>query len=173
MRSVKINGGLTRGRGVWEPTRQLWLGRIHTSKRISRSNKDLGTMKEWFDLHIAFDQHDPNRKNISSSLVTDSRINCDDAKLVGESIHSKLGDMVMEDLRIKRKDKVQTFESLLPTTKIENNNAHIKPLTLFTRLTALVNSEDDIAANFCYELTSKPTTLLKDGMMRKPPKSVL
>ena len=81
--------------------------------------------------------------------------------------------MVMEDVSIKRKDKVQTFESLLPTTKTGNNNVHINPLILFIRLTALMNSEDDIDADFWYELTPEPTALSKDGMMMKPPKSVL
>ena len=61
--------------------------------------------------------------------------------------------MVMEDVSIKRKDKVQTFESLLPTTKIGGNIVHINPLILFARLTALMNSEDNIGAYFCYELT--------------------
>ena len=30
-----------------------------TSSRISRDNKDLATVKEWFDLHIPFNQHEP------------------------------------------------------------------------------------------------------------------
>ena len=81
--------------------------------------------------------------------------------------------MVMEDVSIKRKDKVQTFEALLPTTKTGNNNVHINSLILFIRLTALMNSEDDIDADFWYELTPEPTALSKDGMMMKPPKSVL
>ena len=85
VRSVKNNGGLTRGRGILESTRQLWLGSIHicadihnamteltgasrqtseqhvqlTSGRISRDNKDLATVKKWFDLLIPFNQHEP------------------------------------------------------------------------------------------------------------------
>ena len=106
-------------------------------------------------------------------MIADSRVNCDDAELAGETINSKLDNMVMEDVSIKRKEKVQTFESLLPTTKIGNNNVHINSLILFTRLTALMNSEDDIAANFCSEVTTEPTALFKDGMMRKPPNSAL
>ena len=99
-------GGLTRGRGVSKSTRQLSLGSIHryadihnamteltgasrktseqhahlTSSRITRDNKDLAIMKEWFDLHIAFNQHEPNLKSLSSGLIADSKINCDDAE---------------------------------------------------------------------------------------------
>ena len=81
--------------------------------------------------------------------------------------------MVMEDVSIKRKDKVQKFESLLPITKTGNNNVHINRLILFIRLTVLMNSEDDIDANVWYKPTPERTALSKDGMMRKPPKSVL
>ena len=48
---------------------------------------------------------------------------------------------------------------------------HIDPNILFTRLTAIVQNEDDIAAQFYYELTPEPTTLFKDGLMRKSSKS--
>ena len=105
MRSIKSNGGLARGKEVLESTRQLWLGSIYrcadiynamteltgasrkTSEqhvqialgRISHNRKDLATAKEWFDLHIAFNQHELNFKSISSGFIADSRINCDDA----------------------------------------------------------------------------------------------
>ena len=199
MRAMKTNGGLTRGRGVSETTRQLWLGSIHrcadihnamteltgasrktseqhvqlTSSRITRDNKDLETMKEWFDLHIPFNQHEPNLKSLSSGLIADSKINWDNSESVGETIQSKLDNMIMEDISIKRKDQVKTFESLSPTTKIGDSNVHVNPLILFTRLTVLMNSEDNIGVNFRYELTPEPTALFKDGMMRKPGKSVL
>ena len=144
-----------------------------TSSQITRGNKDLEIMKEWFDLHIPFNQHEPNLKSLSNGLIAGSKKNCDDAESVGETIQSKLDNMIMEDITIKRKDKVKTFESLLPTTKIGDSNNHINPLILFTRLTALMNSEDNIGVNFRYELTPEPAALFKDGMMRKPSKSVL
>ena len=112
-------------------------------------------------------------RTLSNSLIADSRVNCDGAELVWETVHSKLDNMVMEDVSIKRKGKVKMLESLSATTKIENNNVHINPLIMFTRLTALMNSEVDIAASFCYELTAEPTALFWDGMIRKTPKSVL
>lgn len=136
-------------------------------------HKDLATVKEWFDLHKALNEHEPNLKSISGGLIPDSKVNCDDTELVGETIQSKLDNMVIEDVSIKRKDKVRLFKPLLTTTKIWKNNVHINSLILFTRLTALMNSEDDIAANVCYEFTPELTALIKDGTMKKAPKSVL
>lgn len=109
-------------------------------------------MKEWIDLHIVFDQYEPNLKRISSGLIADSNVNCDDAELVLETVQSKLDNMAMEDTSIKRKDKVQMLESLLTTAKIGSNNVHIKPLILLTPLTALINSGEGIASIFCYKL---------------------
>ena len=86
VRSMTCNQGLTRGIGILESTRQLWFGSIHrcadihnamteltgasrktseqhvqiTSSRILRNNKDLARVKGWLDLHIAFNQHEPN-----------------------------------------------------------------------------------------------------------------
>ena len=75
-----------------------------TSSRMTRDNKDLETMKERFDLHIPFNQHEPNLKTLSSGFIADSKINCDDAESAGETIQSKLDNMIMEDISIKRKD---------------------------------------------------------------------
>ena len=71
----------------------------------------------------------------------------------------------MEDASIKRKERVQTFEDLLPKTKIGNNTVTINPTILFSRLTALANFQSNVSENFCYELTPEPTSLFKQGMM--------
>ena len=44
---------------------------------------------------------------------------------------------------------------------------------MFARLTALLQREDDVTDKFNFELTAEPTSLFKDGMMRKPDKALL
>ena len=44
---------------------------------------------------------------------------------------------------------------------------------LFSRVTAILSSDDDVAQYFEYELTPEPTPLFKDSMMRKRTMSVL
>jgi len=68
--------------------------------------------------------------------------------------------MIMEDVSIKRSDKVLTFENLLPTTKIGDKAVRISPSILFSSLTTLVNFSDEIGENFCYELTPEPISPL-------------
>eukprot|EP00795_Rhopilema_esculentum_P016688 gene16688-8134_t len=54
-----------------------------------------------------------------------------------------------------------------------NNTVTINPTILFSRLSALANFQSNITENFCYELTLEPTSLFKQGMMRKSTKAVL
>ena len=101
MRSLKINAGLTQGRGVNESTRQLGLGSMHrcadihnamseltgayrkTSEQhvnmskscIKRDNDDLATVQDWFNLYKPFEKSKPRLKSLSSGLVRDE-LNC-------------------------------------------------------------------------------------------------
>ena len=52
--------------------------------------------------------------------------------------------------------------------KIGEKTINIDPLILFTRLTAIVHRERDPIEQFSYELTPEPSSLFKDGLMRKP-----
>ncbi len=44
---------------------------------------------------------------------------------------------------------------------------------MFSRLIAIIQREEDLSPYFCYELTAFPTSLFKDGIMRKTQKSQL
>ena len=59
------------------------------------------------------------------------------------------------------------------TTKIDDKDVHIDPTTLFSRLTAVANLEENVVDNFSYELTPEATSLFKHGLIRKPNKATL
>ena len=198
MQSMKSNGGLTRGRGVNESARQLWLGSMHrcteiyhamseltgayrkisgqhvdiSRSGIKRDNDGLATAQDWFDLHEPFDKSKPCSKSLSSGLVGDE-LNCDDAGMVGLAIQRSLDGMCMEDVTIKRNSKVKTFQDLLPTTTIGEKKVFISPTILFSRLTVLTNFRDNVEEDFSFEFTPKPTSLFKQEMMRQPTKANL
>ena len=199
MRSIKSNGGLTRGRGIAESTRQLWIGSIHrtadihnamssltgacrktseqhvnlSSSRMKRDAKDFALVKDWFDNHEPFDKSEPELKSLSSGMIAGPDINCDVAEDIGRAIQKKQDGVMFEEVKIRRKDKAKTFEDMLPAIKIGDSRVIISPTILFSRLTALSNFTDDVGENFRYELTPEPTSLFKFGMMRKPQKSNL
>ena len=74
-------------------------------------------------------------------------------------------------MTIKKNSKVKTFQDLLPTTAIGEKKVFISQTILFSRLTALTNFRDDVEEIFSFELTPEPTSLFKQGMMRKSNKA--
>ena len=95
MRSLKSRGGLTRGRGVTESTRTMWVGTMHrcaqvhnamcnltglqhrsseqhvelTTSRRRRDKKDLDLFKNWIQNHNPFDESNPSLRSLTSGLT--------------------------------------------------------------------------------------------------------
>ena len=84
-----------------------------------------------------------------------------------------MDNLSIPDASIRRKDQIQALNHLYPAIQIDKHKVHFNPSILFTRLTAILQREEDIKPFFAYELTAIPTTLFKDGFMRKPVKSQL
>ena len=199
MGSLKSRGGVTRG--ITDSVKLLLVSSMHPcagihdamenltqqrhrsseqdvelgSSRIKRDNSDLKRLIDWFDAHEPFDPRQPLLQSISSGITAldEDGVNCDEAAKVGFLIQEKLNGMCIENASIKRKDHVKTLESRFPGIKIDNNTVHIDPLILFSRLTAVLQREDDVITKFSYELAPEPPSLFKDGMTRKPTKSTL
>ena len=200
MRALKTRGGLTRGRGVTESVRLLWVKTMHRSaevhnamitltghshrtseqhvelgaSRIRRDNADLQKFLQWFESHDPFVTDDSSLRSLSSGLTdSDTVLNCDEAEDVGSFLQQQLDGVSMQQAKLRRKDQVKTFVSLKPGVTLEQKTVSIDPLILFSRLTAIMQQEGCIAEHFKYELTPEPTSLFKDGLMRKSNKSAL
>ena len=201
MRAIKSRGGLTRGRGVSENVRVMWINSMHrcasvhnamctftglqhkTSEqhielgvsRVKRDNDDLEKLQSWLKIHSPFDKNETALKSLSTGLIVGDgmNVNCDEADKVGQSIQEKLDAICVEDASIKQNDRVITLDTLRPGIKIDAKTVHIDPTILFTRLTAIAQTEEEVCQQFYYELTPEPTALFKDGFMRKSSKAVL
>ena len=99
-------------------------------------------------------------------------INCDSIEEVGANIQEKLNNIHVTEASLKRKDQVRSLNHLQPAIQIEKK-IYIDPMKLFSRLIAIVQREEDMIPYFSYELTAIPTSLFKDGAMRKTQKSQL
>ena len=201
MRSIKSRGGLTRGRGVTESVRTLWINTAHrcstihkavtdltglkhrtseqhvemSSSRKKKDNKLMKRLKEWFAANNPFDPSCPELRSLSSGTVateTDN-INCDDVEKVGKRIQETLGDTNVSSATIKRKDQVRTLACLQNGVRIRNNTVYIKPDMLFSRMSILVNNQNERTHFFDYELTPEPSALFVNGKMRKAAKHKL
>ena len=201
MRSTKSRGGITRGRGISESVRLVWLGSMHrragvhdamasltklnwvsseqhvelATSRRQRDMKDMNSFTSWLESHNPFDTTSKELRSISSGLTAseDDSINCDDAENVGRKLQEKLDGACFENVSMKRSEKIRSLTHLRDTVKVQNEKIMFDPFVLFGRLSLLVQNQEDAAAQFMYELAQEPPSLYKNGLMRKPSKSAL
>ena len=201
MRAIKSSGGLTRGRGMTESTRNLWVGTLHECASIhesmakltkhrfesseqhceagearrKRDEKDLLELTDKLTQYNPFECQDSRLQCIFTGVTAnkDDGVNCDQAERIGFDIQSSLDDVIVNKASIKRSKQVKTLASLLPAVKINGEQVCVDPNILFQRLIMLIDRSEDMTSCFEYELTPEPTSLFKDGLMRKPNKALL
>ena len=201
MRSLKTRGGITRGGGMTDSVRLVWVGSMHrragihdamstltnlkrhtseqhvelTSSRRERDMKSMWKVLAWFDAHDPFLPMVEELRSLSTGLTAldNDNINCDDAENVGYQLQKKLDGVCFEEVKMKRSEQIRSLACLQDAIKVDNEHVHINPLILFGRLTTLAQRQEDIKEQFKYELTPEPASLFKDGLMRKPTKSTL
>ena len=203
MKSIKSRGGLTRARGMTGSVRHQWVHANHARAAIHDAMtkitnlsllsseqhvemgktrkeydyKDLLTLHDWLSTHSAFDATDDRLRSISSGIsMPDNNllINCDKTEGIGEAIQKGLDGTFLDTAKIKSKSKIQPIDSLYNTVVIkEGKYINLKPTSLFTRLTALAQRENDVVKIYEFEMTTMPMALCKHWMMRKPDKVAL
>ena len=202
MRSIKTRGGLTRGRGMNEDVRHLWVLSLSDSAiihqamtdvfgltvksseqhvemgmtRCSRDYADCKVFLEWLKKRNPFSYEDQHLHSLSLGLVSDGQdgINCDRAEEIGQMIQEKMDNTPILECKIKRKDQIQPIIALQNRIKIDKASVDVNPNMLFTRLIAIAQREkEDSKEFFAYELTQEPMSLFKKGLMRKPDKPSL
>jgi len=199
MRSLKSRGGLTRGKGFSSSVRILWLQSMHScagihnalseitsnkhsssdqheemgQTRIQRDFDDLQKVFQWFETNNPFDSNRVELQSLSTGLIADETINCDEVENVGQRIQSQIDGLTVAKASIKRKDQVKSLASLKNAVRVNNHTVNIDPALLFTRLIVIAERCTDIKSYFGYELTPVPTSLFVDNLMRKPNKASL
>ena len=157
MRSLKSRGGLTRGKGFTPSVRALWLQSMHAysamhnalsevtrhhhatsdqheemgKSRLSRDYHDLMKILEWFETNDPFDSNRNQLQSLSSGLIADESINCDNVEKVGHEIQAKLDNVSITKATVKRKEQVKSLASLKNIVRIHNENINIDPVQLF------------------------------------------
>ncbi|XP_065662104.1 uncharacterized protein LOC136084858 [Hydra vulgaris] len=201
MRSIKSSGGLTRGRDMSESTRNLWIstlhecGAVHDSmstltkhrfessqqhcesgeSRRKKDTKDFKALKEQLNLFNPFEFQDSGLQCSFTGLCADKNdeINCDQAENVGLEIQNSRNNIAVNQAIIKRSKQVKILAKLMPSVKVNGDAFQVDPNVLFQRLIMLIERAEDLTDCFEYELTPEPTSLFKDGLMRKPKKAEL
>jgi hypothetical protein len=203
MRSIKSSGGLTRGQGFKENVRHLWVSSIiytaavheamsslsgvkassseqHAEmgfKRRLRDYQDCEKFFRWFESRNPFNFEDADLHSLSNGFVSvcgTDNVNCENAESIGECIQKSLDEVNFTEAKIKKKDQLCNLNTMSSSINIgEKNIICVNPTLLFTRLAAVAQREEDVEQYFDFELTTRPQSLFKNELMRKPDKASL
>ncbi|MES9879832.1 MAG: hypothetical protein ABW185_03025 [Sedimenticola sp.] len=193
MKSVKTTGGLTRGRGLTETQRLVWLMSMpkcvevnnamqeftSVSYSTSEQHKDVTDARQKRDVEdtrtllVYLKDRDPfleskPLRNIVTGVIADCSVNADNAKAVGSNIVDSLVGKNVVDHSFRRKDQVVTMDN--NAVEIRDEVVNIDP----QRLVAAGTLNNELKELFQHELCSYPAALFEArGVMRLANKSAL
>ena len=190
MRSLKTSGGLTRGRGMTENQRLLWLlsrpacGEVNqamqdltgVNNNTGEQNKDMTTARQardWKDTLTVLQylqerkpfSMDPSLRSISTGVHAHPAVNVDEAAAVGDMILTQMNGTTPAKYTFQKKNQVVTLGLKSSSVKIDGDRIQIDPLLLFQRLTTVMQSSDDLELAFKHELCSYPPALFDSSLL--------
>ena len=192
MRSVKTSGGLTRGKGINEHRRLVWLLSMPICAETNRvmqslsgvdfnsgeQNKDICKARMQRDLKDTVTvltslaerspiAEDPSLRNIMTGVNADSNVNVDAAAEVGTKVLESMTGKSVCSYSFSRCAQAITMASKSSLT-IGNESVQVDPQLLFQRLILACNSAEELTSVFQYELASYPTALFESPLMMNP-----
>lgn len=196
MKSMKTEGGVSRGRSTHESVLCKWIYGMHATmaiseeiekfcdlsfdtadqhvdsrdSRIERDNNDIEKIVQWFTLHNPFSTCN-EVVSISTGIVGNNQINCYNAKEIGlQSIKEMIG-VTFDKITLKRSKRVVPLSSVNTSIMVHNSQVPIDPLMLFQRISLNKKFEENLCEYLQYELSPYPTALFDNVGMRKTQKS--
>ena len=173
MKSVKSIGGLTRGSGMIQSVRDLWVSTLHSCGEVEQSMREitatarlsieqhveLGSshcnrdfddrtkVYSWFQQFNPFNIKDVSLRSLSSGLAAKPghQVNCDDAESVGRKIQKQI-DVAVTEVKVPRSQKVRNMLQLTKAIKISTQDVYIDPAVLFIRLLVLMERSEGSAS---------------------------
>ena len=198
MRSIKTTGGLTKGRGLTETQRLVWLlsmpyaadindamqtltGVRYTSTeqhkditiaRVHRDMNDILKLLNFLECRNPF-MEDSGLRNITNGVMANAAVNTDKALSVGNSILKQMTGQKIGEYKFQKKNQVTLIN--IKHVETVKNNQMIDQQLLFQRLLIVAKGfTHDISSIFNYELSVYPTAMFETpGIFRKANKSAL
>lgn len=198
MRSVKTDGGLTRGKGMAENQRLVWVmsrpACVSTNQAMqklsgvtyetSEQHKDTSAARQTRDVSDALQlitylrDRSPfvDREsliNIANGMTAPAGVNVERSKEVGEKILSSMVCKSVDSFTFRKSEQAVTFASRR-TVKVCGTPVIVDPQLLFQRLLMVRDRYQDVPSLFQYELCSYPPALFESSCLPlQPKKSVL
>ena len=200
MRLLKTSGGMVHGRGISDSTLAQFVHALPQTIPIlqyieelagvfastseqhkdlrptskARDKADLEKLMEWLRAHSPCDySHTEGLVALTSGVVADTKINCERAYSISTSAANAITGQQFTAIKLKLKDKVVTFSSHRNKIHVRGQTVELNPTLLFYRITCILNNSAEMEMYLTYELSPYPTSLFKDGILRKNDKSDL
>ena len=191
MRSVKTTGGLTRGRGMSETQRLVWLMSMPacadinnsmqnltgtnfltseqhkdtTKARQDRDQQDTNTIIRYLSKRSPFDS-ESSLRNIATGVVADDRVNCDKSQAEGKKILDSLTGKNAHEYTFRKKDQVVTL-ACKTAVRLNDGDVQVDPQLMFQRLSivATTGGFESPQQFFEYEMCSFPASLFDASLL--------
>ena len=197
--SVTATGDPTRGRGITEIQRLVWIismpftaeanssvqcltearyvtndqHKESSKSRIERDLKDTKTVLEFLEERNPFSP-DTSLRNVVTGVTEAKAVNVDREKETEHRIFDSMTGKEVDECTFKREDQAVTLGKgkLL---KVGKDEVQVDPLLFFQRLIAVgISLTDDTSSLFKYELSTVPSALFEpSGLMRRTDKPTL
>lgn len=155
IRSIKTTGGLTRGRGMNEQQRLIWVlstpacaevnsamqeftgvnyttsdqHKENSPSRLSRDLKDIQMILQYLIQRNPFSP-DPSLRNISNGVTAHTNVDAYEAKSVGQKLLKSMEGAKVSDFVFKKKNRTVTMDTK-STVKIKDDEVQVDPQLLF------------------------------------------
>ena len=200
MAALKDQGGVTRGRGMTDATIATFVKTMPLCSRITRALRRFAglntneTPEQHLDLRPARQRrdhadlqklceylraHSPLTKprneivSVSTGIVGDASINCDQAIQRGKEILKKIAGKNFGEVKLHRKDRVIPLSAMTSSIKIGDSVVPVNVNQLFHRIIVLKMSDEELSECFAFELAPYPTALFDCVTIRKSNKAAL
>ena len=112
--------------------------------------------------------------SLSSGLIADKNVNCDDAKNVGEKILKDMRGKVIADYHFSKKNQVKTLASYKFVKTSDGEQIELDPQLHYHRVLLVGLKEYSVEELYSYELCSNPSNLFDTNLrLRSGEKSEL
>ena len=187
MRSIKTTGGLTRGTGMTESQRLMWLPSTpayaqvnctmqeltevsytssgqHKNVSKARQDRDMANTLEVLEYLTPRSHFGGNSTlhSIASGITADATVNCDCAQQVDKKVLEGMVGKTTAQYTFKKKDQVFPLSNS-NTIEFIDEVIHIDPKLLFQRLVTAGQYKDYLSEVFQHELFSNPPALFENN----------
>ena len=198
MTSITTHDGLTRGKGMTENQRLVWVLSMPVCASINETmqqfsgvsyetsgqHKDVSAARQARDVSDTVDlidylnERDPfvqndSLFNIANDMTAQESVNVENAREIGVKIVESMARKSTDEFTFRKANQAVTLGSR-STVKIKGEHVNIDPQLLFQRRLTVRERCDDVTSLFQYELCTYPAALFEPSSLPlQPNKAVL